>query len=65
MKNHSRMTVKTAASLLGMPEQLLRIGLQQGRFDFGVALKTSSRYSYYINATKLYEYIGLIDKKTQ
>ena len=41
------MTIKEAAKLLGMSPQCLRMGLIQGVFDFGVAIKTSERrYTY-------------------
>jgi hypothetical protein len=52
------MTIKQASALLGVSEQFLRIGLQQGKFPFGTAVKTSSRWTYYINSTLLLKYIG-------
>lgn len=51
------MTIKEVAKLLGKSEQFVRMGLQQGLFDFGVAVKMSSRYTYYINQKKLNEYL--------
>ena len=54
-----RVTIKEAAARLGIPEQCLRIGLQQDKFPFGHAIKTTERrYTYYINRSRLYEYIG-------
>lgn len=53
------MLVSDAAKLLGMSPQTLRLGLQQGLFPFGVAIKTSpKRYTYYINSTALGEYLN-------
>ena len=53
------MLVSDAAKQLGMNTQTLRLALQQGKFDFGVAVKTSpKRYNYYINESRFEEYIG-------
>lgn len=42
-----------------MNTQTLRLALQQGLFDFGVAVKTSpNRYTYYINESRLESYLG-------
>lgn len=54
----NRLSVKEAAHLMGVSEQFLRIGLQQGKFPFGTAVKTSSKWSYYINTTQFLRYIG-------
>lgn len=63
MRTKNRLTVKEAASLMGVSEQFLRIGLQQGRFPFGTAVKTSTRWTYYLNTTHFLRYIGAeIDK---
>lgn len=59
MKNQNRITVKEAAALLGVSEQFLRIGLQQGKFPFGTAVKMSSRWSYFISSAQFLQYIGL------
>lgn len=52
-----RISVEDAAKLLEVPTQFLRIALQQGKFPFGFAIKTSSHYTYYINAPQLEEYL--------
>ncbi len=59
-ENHvSKLTVSEVAKIMGYQPQFLRLSLQQGLFDFGVAVKTSSnRYTYYINANKFYKYMG-------
>ena len=56
------MLVEDAAKKLGMATQTLRLALQQGLFDFGVAIKTSeNRYTYYINENRLEQYMkGLL-----
>ena len=54
-----RMPVVEAAEMLGMNPQLLRLGLQQDRFPFGVAIQTSKRrWSYYVNRRKFFEYLN-------
>lgn len=54
----NRLSVKEAAQLMGVSEQFLRIGLQQGKFPFGTAVRTSSKFSYYINTAQFLRYIG-------
>ena len=52
------MLVSDAARLLGINAQTLRLALQQGLFDFGVAILTSEkRYTYYINEVRLKAYL--------
>lgn len=52
------MLVSEAAKQLGMNTQTLRLALQQGLFNFGVAVKTSeNRWTYYINSTRLEKYL--------
>lgn len=52
------MLVESAAKKLGMSTQTLRLALQQGKFDFGVAVKTSeNRWTYYINPARLENYL--------
>ena len=58
IKLKRKLSVKEAARFMGVSEQFLRIGLQQGKFTFGTAVKTSSRWTYYINTTKFLRYIG-------
>ena len=59
-----------AAEKLGMSTQTLRIGLQQGLFPFGEAIKTTSaenskcgkdRWTYYINEERLNKYLEARD----
>ena len=56
------MLVEQAAKQLGMNTQTLRLALQQEKFDFGVAVKTSeNRFTYYINPKRLKMYMEGID----
>lgn len=54
-----RITVKQAATISGMGEQYIRIGLQLGVLPFGSAVKLSSKWTYYISEQRLYDYIGI------
>lgn len=58
MKN-GRLSVEEAAKLLGANAQFIRIGLQQGVFPWGYAVKTSSHYTYFIMPNKFEEYTGI------
>lgn len=54
----THLLVSDAAKALGMNTQCLRLALQQGLFNFGVAVKTSeNRFVYYINETRLKLYL--------
>lgn len=62
MKNKSGITMscEKAARIIGKNTQLVRIGLQQGRFPFGTAIqKPDGRWTYHIIASKVYEYAGI------
>ena len=43
-----KLSVKEVASLMGKSTQFVRVGLQNGKFTFGSAVKLSSRWSYHI-----------------
>lgn len=63
-----RLTVKQTAEMLGVAEMTIRIGLQQGAFPFGVAIKRkpeNKRYGYYIYADKVREFLGASDEEIQ
>ncbi len=53
---HSKITIKQAATMMGVTLQFLRMGLRQQRFSFGTAVKMK-RWAYYINAKQFFEYI--------
>lgn len=62
----SRVTIQEASKLLDMPEQMLRVGLQQDRFPFGTAVRSSEhRFTYYIHRGRLYEYLGVKEDDTR
>ena len=52
------LTVSEAARVMGKSNQFIRLGLQTGKLPFGVAIKTSTKYSYYINPDQFWEYVG-------
>lgn len=53
-------SVERVAAITGHIPQTIRIGLQQGIFDFGVAIKrpNSNRYTYIIYPEKIYQLYG-------
>ena len=50
---------------MGKDAQYIRVGLQQGIFKFGKAVKmnNSSEYSYYCSDRQVWEEIGYFNKK--
>lgn len=57
MERLKTIDVKEASELLEVSEQGLRLGLQQGVFPFGVAVKHTRNYEYYIYKTRLEKYL--------
>lgn len=53
------MTVREAAEVLGKSQQFIRVGLQKGILPFGSAVKMSTRWTYYISAARLDDFIGI------
>ena len=53
-----KITVAQAAEKMGVSQQFVRIGLQRGILDFGVAVKMSNRWTYHISKEKFYNYMG-------
>ena len=54
---------KDVADALGISVQAVRIGLQQGKFPFGTAIKTSDKkYTYAIYPKAFEKYIGEVEK---
>lgn len=51
-------SVEKAAKIMGKSEDFIRVGLQRGILPFGSAVKLSSRWTYYINPKRFYEYVG-------
>lgn len=58
--NSTNVSIKEAAEVLGKCEQFVRLALQRGIYDFGVAVlsRGGKRYSYQISRYKLNEYVG-------
>ena len=55
----TNVSVSEAASLMGVSQQFVRVGLQRGILPFGCAIQISNKkYTYFISRTKLMEYIG-------
>ena len=53
-----RISVKEAASLLGVSQQFVRIGMQRGELPIGSAVKMSSKWTYHISLYLLEKYLG-------
>ena len=53
-----KLSIKEVAKEMNKSEQFVRVGLQNGVFPFGTAVKLSNRYSYHISPQKFYEYMG-------
>lgn len=53
-----------AARIMGVSQQFVRVGLQQGILPFGCAIQiTKKKYTYFISRAKLAEYVG-VDEDT-
>ena len=61
MPKTNGMTVREAATIMEKSQQFIRIGLQMGALPFGNAVKMSTKWTYYISPTRLYEYVGKVD----
>ena len=59
MQDTNRLSVATAARLIGASEQFIRIGLQQNQLPFGFAVKTSGQWTYVITKQKFEEATGI------
>ena len=55
-----KMTIKEAAILMGISQQMLRILIQNNKFDKEIAFcqKNKDRYFYYINRENFLKYIA-------
>ena len=59
-----RISVVEAARLMGVTPMFLRIGLREGKFPFGTAVRMpGGRLSYYINVTRLEHYLAGTDMR--
>ena len=59
LKDMKNIPINIVAEIIGKSPQFVRIGLQRGLLPFGIAVKTSSQYTYYISPSKFYKYIGI------
>ncbi|KIR03437.1 hypothetical protein P261_02252 [Lachnospiraceae bacterium TWA4] len=55
----NRLSVGHVAELMEVSEQFVRVGLQQGKFPWGYAVKMSSQYTYFISQQKFTEHTGI------
>ena len=55
----NRLSIVEAAELMHVSQQFIRVGLQRGILPFGYAVKTSSKWTYYISPAKFTEYTGI------
>lgn len=55
----NRLSIIEAAELMHVSQQFIRVGLQRGILPFGYAVKTSSKWTYYISPLKFTEYTGI------
>ena len=53
------LTCEDVARLMHKSQDFVRKGLQEGVFPFGYAVKTSSKWSYFISAEKFTEATGI------
>lgn len=56
MRNGANVSIREAAERMGIPEQGLRLALQQDRFSFGTAIQ-GKRWRYYINRERFEKYL--------
>lgn len=57
----TKVTVSDAAEMLGVNKQAVRIGLQRGVYDFGVAFKNTDyakKFTYIFYPERLKELVG-------
>lgn len=51
-----KLGIKDAASIMGVTPRFLQMGLQQGRFPFGVGVEME-QWAYYINTERFIRYM--------
>lgn len=54
-----RLLVKDVARALGTSENFVRCGIRQGALPWGYAVKTSSKYTYWIDRKKFEKDTGI------
>ena len=57
--NGKNITVNQAAAIMGKNPQFIRLGLQSGRVPIGSAVKTKTKWNYYISPELFRQYTGI------
>jgi hypothetical protein len=55
----NKLTVSQTARMMNKSEQFIRVGLQRGILPFGYAVKTSTKWNYFISPSKFTESTGI------
>ena len=53
-----KISVEQAAKEMGVSPMFLRIGLRNGKFPFGTAIKFDKQWSYYINSERFRKWMA-------
>lgn len=53
-----RLSINQTAKIMQLDKQFLRLALQRNLLPIGIAVKTSSVYTYYIDSKKVADYLG-------
>ena len=59
MNDCQRLSVREAAAAMGASEMFVRRGLQQNKFPWGTAVKTSSHWTYWISKPLFVKMTGI------
>lgn len=59
LQGKTTLTCMQAARLMHKNQDFIRKGIRNGTLPFGYAVKTSSRWSFFISAAKFSEYTGI------
>ena len=57
-----KISVQDASAIMGVTPRFLQMGLQQGRFPFGVGVEMSA-WAYYINTERFLAYVQARDMR--
>lgn len=58
LADRCKITIPEAAKIMGVTPMFLRIGLRNGKFPFGTAIKFRKRWSYYINPERFEKWMA-------
>lgn len=59
LKDMKKIPLPIVAEILGISQQTLRLGLQRKELPIGSAIKTSSKYTYYVSYELLKNFVGI------